>query len=103
FLEVTIYRDGKKYRQRFENGGKAVTTLEEIGSTKETGTTIHFLPDESIFSATKYNYETLSERLRESAFLLKGLKIELIDKRTETEETFFFETGIEAFAAYLNE
>ncbi|KOF09604.1 DNA gyrase subunit B [Planococcus glaciei] len=103
FLEVTIYRDGKKYRQRFENGGKAVTTLEEIGSTKETGTTIHFLPDESIFSVTKYNYETLSERLRESAFLLKGLKIELIDKRTETEETFFFETGIEAFAAYLNE
>ncbi|MDN7226754.1 DNA topoisomerase IV subunit B [Planococcus sp. N064] len=103
FLEVTIYRDGKKYRQRFENGGKAVTTLEEIGSTKETGTTIHFLPDESIFSTTKYNYETLSERLRESAFLLKGLKIELIDKRTETEETFFFETGIEAFAAYLNE
>lgn len=103
FLEVTIYRDGKKYRQRFENGGKAVTTLEEIGSTKETGTTIHFLPDELIFSATKYNYETLSERLRESAFLLKGLKIELIDQRTETEETFFFETGIEAFAAYLNE
>ncbi|WKA52647.1 DNA topoisomerase IV subunit B [Planococcus liqunii] len=103
FLEVTIYRDGKKYRQRFENGGKAVTTLEEIGSTKETGTTIHFLPDESIFSTTKYNYETLSERLCESAFLLKGLKIELIDKRTETEETFFFETGIEAFAAYLNE
>ncbi|MDN7245675.1 DNA topoisomerase IV subunit B [Planococcus shenhongbingii] len=103
FLEVTIFRDGKKYRQRFENGGKSVTTLEEIGSTKESGTIIQFLPDETIFSTTKYNYETLSERLRESAFLLKGLKIELIDKRTDTEETFFFETGIEAFAAYLNE
>ncbi|WKA60206.1 DNA topoisomerase IV subunit B [Planococcus shenhongbingii] len=103
FLEVTIFRDGKKYRQRFENGGKPVTTLEEIGSTKESGTIIQFLPDETIFSTTKYNYETLSERLRESAFLLKGLKIELIDKRTDTEETFFFETGIEAFAAYLNE
>lgn len=103
FLEVTIHRDGKKYRQRFENGGKPVTTLEEIGSTKETGTLIHFLPDDTIFSATKYNYETLCERLRESAFLLKGLKIELADKRTDTHDTFFFETGIEAFVSYLNE
>lgn len=103
FLEVTIYRDGKKYRQRFENGGKPVTTLEEIGSTKETGTLIHFLPDDAIFSATKYNYETLCERLRESAFLLKGLKIELTDKRTDAHDTFFFETGIEAFVSYLNE
>ena len=103
FLEVTIYRDGKKYRQRFENGGKAVTTLEEIGSTKETGTLIHFLPDDTIFSSTKYNYETLCERLRESAFLLKGLKIELTDNRTEAHDTFFFETGIEAFVSYLNE
>ncbi|CEG22874.1 DNA topoisomerase 4 subunit B [Planococcus massiliensis] len=103
FLEVTIHRDGKKYRQRFENGGKPVTTLEEIGSTKETGTLIHFLPDDTIFSSTKYNYETLCERLRESAFLLKGLKIELTDKRTDAHDTFFFETGIEAFVGYLNE
>lgn len=103
FLEVTIHRDGKKYSQRFENGGKPVTTLEEIGKTKETGTEIHFLPDETIFSSTKYNYETLSERLRESAFLLKGLKIELTDKRTDMQDTFFYETGIEAFVAYLNE
>lgn len=105
FLEVTIYRDGKKYRQRFENGGKPATTLEEIGSTKESGTNIHFRPDPAIFSATKYNYETLSERLRESAFLLKGLRIELTDKRSEEEqyEEFFFETGIEAFVEYLNE
>ncbi|MCJ1908896.1 DNA topoisomerase IV subunit B [Planococcus ruber] len=103
FLEVTIHRDGKKYRQRFENGGKPITTLEEIGSTKETGTSIHFLPDDTIFSSTKYNYETLCERLRESAFLLKGLKIELTDKRTDAHDTFFFETGIEAFVGYLNE
>ena len=103
FLEVTIYRDGKKYRQRFENGGKPATTLEEIGSTKETGTTIHFLPDETIFSVSKYNYETISERLRESAFLLKGLKIELFDQRTEAKDVFHYETGIEAFVAYLNE
>ncbi|TWT26068.1 DNA topoisomerase IV subunit B [Planomicrobium sp. CPCC 101110] len=103
FLEVTIHRDGRKYRQRFENGGKAVTTLEEIGATKESGTLIHFLPDHTIFSATKYNYDTLSERLRESAFLLKGLKIELADKRTGQQDLFFYETGIEAFVTYLNE
>ncbi|WP_298829166.1 DNA topoisomerase IV subunit B [uncultured Planococcus sp.] len=103
FLEVTIYRDGKKYRQRFENGGKPATTLEEIGSTKESGTMIHFLPDEAIFSVSKYNYETLSERLRESAFLLKGLKIELFDQRTEAKDIFHYETGIEAFVSYLNE
>lgn len=105
YLEVTIHRDGKKYRQRFENGGKPATTLEEIGSTKESGTEIHFRPDPTIFSATKYNYETLSERLRESAFLLKGLKIELTDKRSEEQRyaEFFYETGIEAFVEYLNE
>ncbi|MFJ7183704.1 DNA topoisomerase IV subunit B [Lysinibacillus xylanilyticus] len=104
FLEVTIHRDGKKYRQRFENGGHPVTTLEEIGQTKQTGTLVHFLPDDSIFSVTKYNYDTLAERLRESAFLLKGLKIELIDEREEGKgDVFFYENGIEAFVAYLNE
>ncbi|WP_223554148.1 DNA topoisomerase IV subunit B [Lysinibacillus sphaericus] len=104
FLEVTIHRDGKKYRQRFENGGHPVTTLEEIGQTKQTGTQVHFLPDDTIFSVTKYNYDTLAERLRESAFLLKGLKIELIDEREEGKgDVFFYENGIEAFVAYLNE
>jgi topoisomerase IV subunit B len=103
FLEVTIHRDGKKFRQRFENGGHPVTTLEHIGTTKESGTSIHFLPDPTIFSVTKYNYETICERLRESAFLLKGLKIELNDLRNGTQDIFFYETGIEAFVGYLNE
>ncbi|MDM5248492.1 DNA topoisomerase IV subunit B [Lysinibacillus sp. G4S2] len=104
FLEVTIHRDGNKYRQRFENGGHPVTTLEQIGKTKQTGTLVHFLPDDTIFSVTKYNYDTLAERLRESAFLLKGLKIELIDEREEGKgDVFFYENGIEAFVAYLNE
>lgn len=104
FLEVTIYRDGKIYRQRFENGGKPVTTLEIIGTTKETGTLVHFLPDESIFSVTKFNYDTLLERLRESAFLLKGLTIELHDERGERQsDVFHYDNGIEAFVNYLNE
>lgn len=103
WLEVTIYRDGHKFRQRFENGGKPATTLEKMGTTREKGTCIHFKPDPTIFSTNKYQYETLSERLRESAFLLKGLKIQLKEEATEKDETYFYETGIEAFVAYLNE
>lgn len=103
WLVVTIKRDGIVYQQRFENGGKPVTTLEKIGKTRETGTKIHFKPDESIFSTTAYNYDTLSERLRESAFLLKGLKIELIDERFDQRDIFHYENGIEAFVSYLNE
>nr|WP_312028283.1 DNA topoisomerase IV subunit B [Bacillus sp. HMF5848] len=102
-LTVRIKRDGFIYEQRFADGGKPVTTLEKVGTTNKTGTTIHFKPDSSIFSVLTYNYETLSERLRESAFLLKGLKIELVDKRNDERETFHYENGIEAFVAYLNE
>ncbi|PIC73996.1 DNA topoisomerase IV subunit B [Sporosarcina sp. P17b] len=103
WLEVTIYREGKKFLQRFENGGKPVTTLEEIGKTKETGTTIHFKPDTTIFSTIKYQYDTLAERLRESAFLLKGLKITLKEESTDKQDVFHYESGIEAFVTYLNE
>lgn len=103
FLQVTIHRDGEKFSMRFENGGKPVTSLERLGKTKETGTIVHFKPDTSIFSVTKYNFETLSERLRESAFLLKGLKIELIDENTEKHDVYHYENGIEAFVGYLND
>ncbi|MGD6779360.1 DNA topoisomerase IV subunit B [Sutcliffiella horikoshii] len=103
WLTVTIKRDGIVYEQRFENGGKPVTTLEKIGTTNQTGTTIHFKPDTTIFSTTTYNFETLCERLRESAFLLKGLKIELNDERNSVKEVFHYESGIEAFVTYLNE
>ncbi|VEI07023.1 DNA topoisomerase IV subunit B [Kurthia zopfii] len=103
FLEVTIHRDGEKFQMRFENGGKPVTSLKRLGKTKETGTLVHFKPDTEIFSVTKYNFDTLAERLRESAFLLKGLKIELIDENTDKHETYHYENGIEAFVAYLND
>ncbi|NSL50795.1 DNA topoisomerase IV subunit B [Calidifontibacillus erzurumensis] len=103
WLVVTIKRDGYIYRQRFENGGKPVTSLEKIGTTKQTGTTIHFKPDSEIFSTTVFNYEILSERLRESAFLLKGMKITLIDKRNGVQDEFHFEAGIKAFVEFLNE
>jgi topoisomerase IV subunit B len=103
WLVVKIKRDGFVYEQRFENGGKPVTTLEKVGKTNQTGTTIHFKPDPQIFSTTTYNYETLCERLRESAFLLKGLKIEIIDERNDVQDVYHYENGIEAFVEYLNE
>ncbi|WP_043930701.1 DNA topoisomerase IV subunit B [Bacillus sp. EB01] len=103
WLTVTIKRDGFVYEQRFQNGGKPVTTLEKIGKTNQTGTTIHFKPDPSIFSTLTYNFDTLCERLRESAFLLKGLRIDIHDDRNGVSETFHYESGIEAFVEYLNE
>ncbi len=104
WLVVEIKRDGSVFTQRFERGGTPVTTLEKVGSTKKTGTKVHFKPDPSIFSVTTFNYEWLADRLREAAFLLKGLKIELIDLRGEGEQAVFhYEEGLEAFVAYLNE
>ena len=103
WLVVSIKRDGFVFEQRFENGGKPVTTLEKVGKTNQTGTTIHFKPDPTIFSTTTYNYETLCERLRESAFLLKGVKIDIYDERNDLHEIFHYENGLEAFVKYLNE
>lgn len=106
WLTVTIVRDGVEYQQKFKNGGKPVGTLKKIGKTKKkNGTTVHFLPDDTIFTVTKFSYETLSERLRESAFLLRGVKITLTDLRGEEphEEVFHYEEGIKEFVTYLNE
>lgn len=105
-LTLTVVRDGKKYQEKFENGGHPVGTLEKIGKTKDhDGTRVTFKPDATIFSTIVYNYQTLAERLRESAFLLKGVKITLTDKRAgqEQEDIFKFDDGIKEFAAYLNE
>lgn len=106
WLEVHIVRDGVEYMERFEDGGKPVGTLKKIGKTKKrNGTSVTFLPDDTIFSTTNFSYEILAERLRESAFLLKGVKITLTDERGEEpkEEVFHYEEGIKEFVAYLNE
>ncbi|WP_170234536.1 DNA topoisomerase IV subunit B [Macrococcus equipercicus] len=106
WLKVTIHHNGKVFEQRFENGGVPVTTLIEKGTTKRTGTSVTFKPDPKIFkTTTTFNYETLAERLRESAFLLKDLKITLTDKRVEPEtaEVFHFEEGLKAFVSFINE
>ncbi|WP_039871539.1 DNA topoisomerase IV subunit B [Halobacillus sp. BAB-2008] len=104
WLEVHIARDGEKFYQRFENGGVPVTSLENKGKTRKTGTTIRFKPDPTIFSVTKFNLETLSERLREAAFLLKGFRIILVDERNEkVQEVYQYNDGLESFVGYLNE
>jgi topoisomerase-4 subunit B len=105
WLEVSIVRDGVEYQEKFKNGGKPDGTLKKVGKTrKPTGTTVRFKPDDSIFTTTKFSYETLAERLRESAFLLKGVKITLTDERAELQqEVFLFEEGIKEFVDYLNE
>lgn len=103
WLEITICRDGKKYFQRFENGGKDISKLKVIGKSTQTGSTIHFMPDNSIFSVTEFNYTTISERLRESAFLLKGIQMELYDERTGKSDIFKFDKGLEEFVSYIND
>lgn len=102
WLEVTIYRDGKIWQQRFEDGGSKVGKLKVIGKSNQTGTTIHFMPDSSIFSVYEYNFSTISERLMESAFLLKGIKIDLVDERTGKEMSYQYDNGLTAFVEYLN-
>ena len=105
-LSVTIVRDGYKYEEDFENGGQPIGTLKKIGKTSEhSGTTVTFKPDSAIFTTTIYNYEILKQRLRESAFLLNGIKITLTDEREgqERSDEFYFKDGIKEFVQYLNE
>lgn len=102
WVEVTVYRDGKIHQQKFEDGAKIISPLKVIGKTNRTGTTIHFKPNKEIFSTIDFNYSTICERLRESAFLLKGIEMIVIDERTGKHETFQYENGLEAFIDYLN-
>jgi DNA gyrase subunit B len=105
WLEVEIMHEGTIYRQRYERG-KVATKLEAIGTCKKSvhGSRVTFQPDETIFEDTEFDYNTLKQRLREMAFLTKGLKITLKDERGETdrENTFHYEGGIKEFVAYLN-
>ena len=101
WLEVEVRRDGKIYHQRYERG-KTVSKLTVIGKSTSTGTKVTFKPDKSIFSKTEYSYDILSGRLRELAFLNKGLKIKLNDERSDKESVFEFSGGIVSFVEYLN-
>ncbi len=103
FLEVEICRDGRCYYQRFERG-KPAGDLEDRGPSDSTGTKVVFLPDETIFGKIDYTFETLSQRLRELAFLNKGLKIVLEDRRGKgKKQVFEYSGGVVSFVKYLNE
>jgi DNA gyrase subunit B len=103
WLEVEIHREGKIYKQRYERG-KVMYPLKVIGDTTHTGTVVHFLPDDTIFEETVFDYDVLKQRLREMAFLTKNLKIVLRDKREEemVARTFHYEGGIKEYVEYLN-
>lgn len=109
WLEVTVYKDGKKYFARFESvekGGKIhsgvpVEHLKEVGNTNLKGTYVRFLPDDRVFKDCRFDYDTVLERLRETAFLNKGVHIELIDERTNKRESLCYEGGIRDYVATL--
>lgn len=100
-LDVEVKRNGKIYHMRFERGN-TVQPITEIGVTEETGTKITFKPDREIFEETVYEYDILKHRIRELAFLNKGVYIALEDKRTEVKEDFHYEGGIVSFVQHLN-
>jgi DNA gyrase subunit B len=101
WLEVEVKRDGKVYHQRYERG-KTVSKLTVIGKSNSTGTKVTFKPDRTIFSKIDFSYDVLSQRLRELAFLNKGLKIKLEDERSDKQAVFEFSGGIVSFVDYLN-
>ncbi len=102
-LELTVYKDGKIYKQSYRKG-KPVSPLKEVGTTDKRGTIIRFTPDPKIFDqTTNFSFDTLSSRLRELAFLNKSLKISIEDKRDDKKNDFFYEGGIVSFVKHINE
>ena len=102
YMEVISYRDGKIHKIVFENGGKTIHPMQIIGDTKRTGTTVMFKPDPSIFTTTLFDFEKIKERIRENAFLIKNLKMNIIDKRTNKEESFVYDRGISQYVEILD-
>jgi len=102
-MDVTIYRDGKISNIRFCNGGEVESPLKVIGETKKTGTTVTFLPDETIFKNCSFSYTTICERMQESAFLLSGITINIKDEEDQKEVTYHYDFGLVSFVEYMNE
>ena len=103
WMRVSINRDGGKYEISFKNGGHLDEDLKKVGTTNRTGTTVRFMPDDEIFSTTTFSFTTICERMQESAFLIKGLSIDVIDEEDEKEAHYHYEKGLEEFVSYLNE
>ena len=103
WMEVTIKRDGYVHYIRFENGGKVKIPLQKLEKTSKTGTKVRFMPDDTIFSTTNFSFTTICERMQESAFLLKGLTVEVIDEEDNKQEIFCYDNGLKSFVEYLND
>ena len=103
WMDVTIYKEGKISNIRFHDGGKVESPLKTIGKTNKTGTTVTFMPDPNIFSTTNFSFTTICERMQESAFLLKGLTVEVVDEEDEKSVTYHYENGLIDFVEYINE
>lgn len=99
--EVIVKRDGHIWKQGFSRG-KTISPFEKIGDTEESGTRTHFKPDPEIFEEIEFDYDTLSQRLRELAFLNKGIRINIVDERNDKKNEFHYEGGIKSFVEYLN-
>ena len=103
WMKVTIYRDGKIHEITFKNGGHVDSPLKEIGTTRSTGTTVEFFPDSEIFGTARFSYTTICERMQESAFLINGLTMEVIDEEDDKKSVFFYENGLVSFIEYIND
>ena len=103
YCDVNVFRDGKVNHLRFEDGGKLVTPLEVVGTTKKHGTLVRFKPDPRIFSSVDFKYETICTHVQESAYLLKGVRFVVIDERTNQKADFCYEEGIKEYIKNLNQ
>jgi len=103
WLEVTIKRDGYEYYIKFENGGRVAIPLKKLEKTNKIGTTVRFLPDDEVFQTTNFSYTTIVERMQESAFLIKGLTVEVIDEEDQKQSKFYYEDGLLSFVEMINE
>lgn len=105
FMDVTIVREGKAFEVKFKQGGEITSGLKEIGKVKgkKSGTSVHFKPNPEIFSTTEFQFSIIAERLQESAFLLKGLRIKLVDERSDKEVEFHYENGLLAYIETLRQ
>ena len=103
WMKVTICRDGKIHEISFKDGGHVDEPLKQIGTTRATGTTVEFYPDSEIFGNARFSYTTICERMQESAFLINGLTMEVVDEEDDKKSVFFYENGLVSFIEYIND
>lgn len=102
YVRAEVRRDGKTYVQEYKEGGKPASKLKSVGPASDTGTTITFMPDVTIFESIEFEYERILDRLRQQAYLTKGIHIKLLDERTNQQYSYYFEGGIRSYVEHLN-